>query len=244
MPRLQDGPRGAAALRCSRVARGGGAGDDRAGRPQGRAHGPRAGNRGAQGGVRAWPADQGRTRRASGPGARRTDLRRPGRPHRRHPGRPGHCRAGAPARPARRRPLARAAVAAGICLLIAVAAIAAMWVASIADPGGPDPAWAGPLVALAVGGIWTAIGIMGCAVVTSWDQKSSHAQLPPRQRRDGRRLEGGRPGSTGRDPAPPGARTDQTRADVRAHRPGRDRQHSSGRGLRAPRGARPIPGPV
>ena len=45
--------------------------------------------------------------------------------------------------PARRRPLARAAVAAGICLLIAVAAIAAMWVASIADPGGPDPAWAG-----------------------------------------------------------------------------------------------------
>ena len=160
------------------------------------------------------------------------------------PAAPATAEPARPPAPARRRPLARAAVAAGICLLIAVAAIAAMWVASIADPGGPDPAWAGPLVALAVGGIWTAIGIMGCAVVTSWDQKSSRAQLPPRQRRDGRRLEGGRPGSTGRDPAPPGARTDQTRADVRAHRPGRDRQHPSGRSLRAPRGARPIPGPV
>ena len=77
-----------------------------------------------------------------------------------------------PPAPARRRPLARAAVAAGICLLIAVAAIAAMWVASIADPGGPDPAWVGPLVALAVGGIWTAIGIMGCALVTSWIKRA------------------------------------------------------------------------
>jgi Domain of unknown function (DUF1707) len=152
-----------------------------------------------------------------------------------------------PARPpaqARRRPLARAAVAAGISLLIAVAAIAAMWVASIADPGGPDPAWAGPLVALVVGGIWTAIGIMGCAVVTSWDQKSSRGQLPPQQPRGGRKLEGGRPGSTGRDPAPLRACTDQTRADLRTHRPGRDRQHPSGRDLRAPRGARPIPDPV
>ena len=44
-------------------------------------------------------ADQGRARRASGPGARRAGPRRPSRAHRRHPARPGRSRAGAPARP-------------------------------------------------------------------------------------------------------------------------------------------------
>jgi hypothetical protein len=72
-----------------------------------------------------------------------------------------------PSAPARRRPLAGAPVAAGICLLVTVAAIAAMWIASVADPGGSDPSWAGPMVALAVSGVWAAIGIMGCAVFTS-----------------------------------------------------------------------------
>ena len=43
--------------------------------------------------------DQGRTRRASGPGARRADLRRSGRAHRRHPAPPARSQAGAPARP-------------------------------------------------------------------------------------------------------------------------------------------------
>ncbi len=77
-----------------------------------------------------------------------------------------------PARPparARRRLLARAAVAAGICLIIAAAAIAAIWVGSLLDPGGPSGPgpWFDLMVALAVSGVWAAIGIMGCAVLTS-----------------------------------------------------------------------------
>jgi hypothetical protein len=43
-------------------------------------------------------------------------------------------------------------------------------------------------------------------------------ELPPRPRWDGRGLEGGRPGSTGRDPAPPGTRTGQTRVELQTHR--------------------------
>ena len=40
-----------------------------------------------------------RTRRASGPGARRADLRRPGRGHRRHPAPPARSQVGVPGRP-------------------------------------------------------------------------------------------------------------------------------------------------
>jgi hypothetical protein len=88
-----------------------------------------------------------------------------------------------------------------------------------------------------------ASGFLGYGVIDAWQQRCSRGQLPPR-RRDGRGLEGGRPGSTGRDPAPPGARTDQTRVDLRTHRPGQDRRDPSGRGFRVPRGTRPIPGAV
>ena len=143
-----------------------------------------------------------------------------------------------PPAPARRRPLARASVAAGICLLIAAAAIAAMWVASIADPGGPGPSWSGLGVALAASGIWTAIGIMACAVVTSLDRRPSRRQLPPRPGPRGHALEAQQGGGTGQidhDPALPRDRPDQALADLRSDssRPGRP--HSSGRGARTPR---------
>jgi Domain of unknown function (DUF1707) len=155
---------------------------------------------------------------------------------------PAAARPERPPAPARRRPLARAAVAAGICLLIAAAAIAAMWVASIADPGGPDPSWAGGLmVVLAVSGIWTAIGIMGCAALTSLDQRSSRRQLPPRPGPGDQALEAEQRGGTGHGPVPPGPRTDQTRADLRTHSSRPHRSRSSGRGARAPRGIRPVP---
>jgi hypothetical protein len=155
-----------------------------------------------------------------------------------------------PARPptaARRRPLARAPVAAGICLLVAVAAIAAMWVASIADPGGPDPTWTGLGVALAVSGVWAAIGIMGCAVVTSLDQRPSRGQLPPRPGPGGHALEAGQRGGTGQighDRALPRDRPDQARANLRSDSPRPGGPYSSGRGARAPRGIRPVPGVV
>jgi hypothetical protein len=67
-----------------------------------------------------------------------------------------------------------------------------------------------------------ASGLLGYGAVDAWQEHRSRAQLPPRPRRNGRRLEGGRHSSTGRDPASPGARPDQdqTRADLRTRRPG------------------------
>jgi hypothetical protein len=41
---------------------------------------------------------------------------------------------------------------------------------------------------------------------------------------------------------PPGARIDQTRADLRAHQSQQDRQRPCRRGVPVPRGARPAPG--
>ena len=140
--------------------------------------------------------------------------------------------AGTPART-----LATAARRSGICLLVPLALIG---VAALTNSEN--------LLGLAIlCGILAAVaasGFLGYGVVDAWQQRRSRGQLPPRQRRDGRGLQGGRPGSTGRDPALPEARTDQTRADLRTHRPGRDRRHPSGPGFRTPRATRPIPGAV
>ena len=154
---------------------------------------------------------------------------------------PGPAAAG-PARlpaPARRRPLARAAAKSGICLIITAAAIGAVILIPV-DPGGPGP-WGGLMVVLAVSGLWTALGIMGYAVFTSWDQRSSGGQLPPRPGPGGAALEAEQRGGTGHGPVPADPRTDQTRADLRAHKP---RQHIPARAGRAPRGVRPAPGTV
>ena len=139
--------------------------------------------------------------------------------------------AGTPART-----LARAARRSGICLLVPLALVGVIALANAEN-----------LMGLAflcgVAAVIAASGFLGYGVIDAWQQRRSRGQLPP-QRRDGRGLEAGRPGSTGRDQAPPRARTDQTRADLRTHRPGRGRRHPSGRGFRVPRGTRPIPGAV
>ncbi len=138
--------------------------------------------------------------------------------------------AGTPART-----LARAARRSGICVLVPLALVGVIALTNAEN-----------LVGLAllcgVVAVIAASGFLGYGVTDAWQQRRSRGQLPPR-RRDGRGLQAGRPGSTGRDPAPPGARTDQTRVDLRTHRPGRDR-HPSGRGFQVPRGIRPIPGAV
>ena len=130
----------------------------------------------------------------------------------------------------RRRPLARAAAWSGGCLVIAVPAF---WVAGYTDPFGP---WRGVMVALFVGALWTAVGIMGYALFTAWDQKSPRRQLPPRP--GGHALDGQRHGGTGQGPAPPPPRTGQPRTDLRAHQPPQHRQHTPTRAGRAPRGTR------
>ena len=52
------------------------------------------------------------------------------------------------------------------------------------------------------------------------------------------------PGQGGHDPALPGARPDQTRADLRTDRSRPGRAHPSGLVARAPRDIRPVPGAV
>ena len=140
--------------------------------------------------------------------------------------------AGTPART-----LAIAARRSGVCLLVPLALVGLIALTNAEN-------LVGLAFFAAVAAAVAASGFLGFGAVDAWQQRRSRGQLPPRQRRDGRGLQGGQPGSTGRDPAPPGARTDQTRVDLQTHRPGPDRRHPSGRGLRVPRGTRPIPGAV
>ena len=117
-----------------------------------------------------------------------------------------------PPAPARRRPLARAAVRSGICLAFAAAAV---WAAFILDPGpragasgsswGPGVGWC---FVLAIYAVIAAVCIMGVGVAKSKEQRRSRRQPPPRPgpRRPGARSRTARrhrprPGSP-RAPAP------------------------------------------
>ena len=135
------------------------------------------------------------------------------------------------------RTLARAARRSGLCLLVPLALVGLIVLTKAGN-------LVGPAIFAAVAATIAATGFLGFGAVDAWEQRRSRGQPPPRPRPDGGGLRSGRPGSTGRDPAPPGARTDQTRMNLQIHRPVRDRRHPSGRGLRAPRDARPIPDPV
>jgi Domain of unknown function (DUF1707) len=150
--------------------------------------------------------------------------------------------AGPPA-PARRRPLARAAAWSGGCLVIAAAAVR---VGALFDPGGPGPnpyhSWSKPFLLLALVAVITALGFLAGGVGTSLEQRRSRGQLPPRPGPGGGAPDGERRGGTG--PVPPAPRTDQTRADLRAHKSRQRRRHIPARAGRAPRGRRPAPGAV
>jgi len=141
----------------------------------------------------------------------------------------------------RRWPLARAAAGSGGCLAVAAAAV---WGAGILDPGPPAPSpdhhWVPLLFLIALVSVLAALGIMANGAVTSWEQRRSRRQLPPRPGPGGHALGSG----TGHGPVPPGPRTDETHTDLRTHKPRQDRQHTFPRAGRAPRGARPAPGAV
>ena len=157
------------------------------------------------------------------------------------PAEPAAARPARPPAPARRRPLARAAAKSGSCLIIAAAAVR---VAFLVDPGTrstPYQDWAAPMMLLACLAVVAALGILGYGVATSWELRRSRRQLPPGPGPGGHVLDGERHGGTGQDPVPPGPRTDQTRADLRAHKP---RQHMPARAGRAPRGVRPASGAI
>jgi hypothetical protein len=82
------------------------------------------------------------------------------------------------------------------------------------------------------------------AMATSSQQRRSREQLPPRPGQGGQAPEGLRPGQAGHDPALPGDRSDQARADLRTDRSRPSRPHPSGLAAWAPRGIRPVPGAV
>jgi len=164
------------------------------------------------------------------------------------PPRPPAARPVRPPAPVRRRPLARAAAKSGVCLIIAAAAT---WVCLLLISGDghydgipganpPHESWAFLPFLLAAAAVCTAIGIMGSAVVTSLEQRRSRGQLPPRP--GGHALEAGRRDGTGHGPVPPGPRTDQAQADLRAHKSQQRHRHIPTRAGRASRGVRPAPG--
>jgi Domain of unknown function (DUF1707) len=144
---------------------------------------------------------------------------------------PAGAAAGTPART-----LARAARRSGICMLVAFALVGVVALTN-AEVLVPVAFFAG------IAAVIAASGFLGYGVVDAWQERSSRGQLPP-PRRGGRGLADERSAGTGSDPALPGARPDQTHADLRTHRPGRDRRHPSRRGSRAPRGIRPVPDAV
>ena len=118
------------------------------------------------------------------------------------------------------RTLAIAARRSGICMLVPLALVGVLALTNAES-------LVGLAVICAVAAVIAASGFLGYGVVDAWEQRRSRGQLPPRQ--DGEGLDGGRPGSTDRDLARPGARSDHTRTDMR-------------RSARAPGGLRPAPG--
>jgi hypothetical protein len=123
-----------------------------------------------------------------------------------------------PPAPASRRPLARAAGQSGICLIIAAAAVR---VGVLFDPDGPGPnpshSWVKPFLLIAMFAFLAALGFLGNGLAASAERRHSRRQLPPGPGPGGHALGGERRGGTGQDPVSPDSRTDQTRADLRAH---------------------------
>ena len=120
--------------------------------------------------------------------------------------------------------MAKAARRSGVCLLAAVALVEGAYLADNFL-----------LIVAAFFALIAASGFFGYGILDAWQERRSHAQMPPGP---GRR----HPGSGGRlhgdDAAPTGIgptrRPTGTRADSRARQPGRDRRHPSGRGIPVP----------
>ena len=138
-------------------------------------------------------------------------------------------------RPARRqaRPPMSNPAKASLCVAIAIAVAAVLTFAT-----------GGFALALIVRFYFMALLIAGAQILASRHEKRSRGQLPPRPRRGGPAPEGRRPGQVGHGPALPGARPDQTRADLRTHGSRLTWAHSCARSAREPRGIRPVPGAV
>jgi len=126
-----------------------------------------------------------------------------------------------PSTPART--MAKAARRSGVCLLVAVALVEGAYLAGNFL-----------LIVAAFFALIAASGFFGYGILDAWQERRSHAQLPPGP---GRRHQGSEGRLPGDDTAPTGispTRADGTRADSRARRPGRDGRHPSRRGIPVP----------
>lgn len=134
-----------------------------------------------------------------------------------------------PSTPART--MAKAARRSGVCLLVAVALVEGAYLAGNFL-----------LIVAAFFALIAASGFFGYGILDAWQERRSHAQLPPgpgrrHQGSEGRRHQGSEGRLPGDDAAPTGispTRADGTRADSRARRPARDRRHPSTRGIPVP----------
>jgi len=132
-------------------------------------------------------------------------------------------------------PVRNAAIGSASCLIVAFLAV---WYGLSLPDGGNG----GAFFFLAILAVVAAPGIIGYGIVDAVAARRSHRQLPPRPGQGRQAPEGQRHGPAGHDPTPPGTRTDQTRTDLRAHRPRPDRLRPRGQGVPVPHGARPAPG--
>jgi hypothetical protein len=138
-------------------------------------------------------------------------------------------------RPKQPHPVRNAAIGSASCLIVA---FLAFWYGVSLDGQNNG----GAFILLAILAVVAAPGIIGYGIVDAVAARRSRRQLPPRPGQGVQAPAGQRHGPTGHDPSPPGTRTDQTRADLRAHRSRPDRPRPRGQGVLAPRRARPAPG--
>ena len=126
-----------------------------------------------------------------------------------------------PSTPART--LAKAARRSGVCLLVAIALVEGAYLAGNFL-----------LIVAAFFALIAASGFFGYGILDAWEERRSHAQLPPGPGRRHQKSEGRLPGD---DAAPTGigpTRADGTRADSRARQPERDHRHPYRRGVPVP----------
>jgi hypothetical protein len=126
-----------------------------------------------------------------------------------------------PSTPART--MAKAARRSGVCLLVAIALVEGAYLAGNFL-----------LIVAAHFALIAASGFFGYGILDAWQERRSHAQLPPGPGRRHQGSEGRLPGDdTARTGISP-TRADGTRADSRARQPGRDRRHPSWGGIPLP----------
>ena len=123
-----------------------------------------------------------------------------------------------PSTPART--MAKAARRSGVCLLVAVALVEGAYLADNFL-----------LIVAAFFALIAASGFFGYGILDAWQERRSHAQLPPGPGRRHQESKGRLPGDDAARTGISPTRADGTRADSRARRPGRDRRHPSRRGI-------------